>query len=101
MALDRRRSPVDVAFRSLREQMDDMERWMEESFGLPMLRRRRRRYPAEEMPWAPTVEMYEKPDHFVIRAEVPGVMEQDLDISVTGEFLTIKGERKAPSEVRD
>jgi len=101
MALERRRSPVDVAFRSLREQMEDMERWMEESFGLPMLRRWRRRYPAEEMPWAPMVEMYEKADHFVVRAEVPGVMEQDLDISVTGEFLTVKGERKAPSDVKD
>ena len=101
MALERRGSPVDVAFRSIREQMEDMERWMEESFGLPMFRRRHRRYPSEEIAWAPMVEMYEKPDYFVIRAELPGVGEKDLDISVTGELLTIKGERKAPTDVKD
>jgi len=49
----------------------------------------------------PALEIYEKEDKFVVRAEVPGMTKDDVDISVLGDTLTIKGERKAESEVRD
>jgi len=45
--------------------------------------------------------IYEKKDKFVVRAEVPGMTKDDVDISVLGDTLTIKGERKAESEVKD
>ena len=59
------------------------------------------RVPTEELGWMPALEIYEKEDKFVVRAEVPGMTKDDVDISVLGDTLTIKGERKAESEVKD
>ena len=59
------------------------------------------RVPREELGWMPSVEMYEKEDKFVVRTELPGMRKEEFDISVLGNTLTIKGERKAESEVKD
>jgi len=45
--------------------------------------------------------MYEKEDKFVVKAELPGMKEEDVDVSVSDDTLTIKGERKAESEVKE
>jgi HSP20 family protein len=42
----------------------------------------------------PPINMYEDKDHLVIKAEIPGVKSEDLDISLEGETLTLKGTRK-------
>jgi len=45
--------------------------------------------------------MFEKEDAFIIRAELPGVKLEDVDISMTGDTLTVKGERKPPADVKE
>ena len=45
--------------------------------------------------------MYEKEDSFTVRVEVPGVKMEDIDISMTGDTFTIKGEQKAPAGVKE
>ena len=45
--------------------------------------------------------MFEKEDKFVVKAELPGMTEEDIDISVAGDTLTIKEERKAEDEVKE
>ena len=55
----------------------------------------------EEMGWAPVIEVFEKEDKYVVKAELPGMKEEDIDVSVLGDTLTIKGERKAESEVKE
>jgi len=59
-----------------------------------------RRLPTE-MGWAPAIEMFEKEDKYVIKAELPGMKKEEIDISVIGDTLTIKGERKAETEVKE
>jgi HSP20 family protein len=46
----------------------------------------------------PPLNIYEEKEHLVIKAEIPGVKSEDLDISVEGETLTLKGTRKQHSE---
>ena len=47
----------------------------------------------------PPINLTEDEDHFNLRAELPGVKNQDLDIQATANNLTISGERKlAPVE---
>ncbi|RLC93455.1 MAG: Hsp20/alpha crystallin family protein [Chloroflexi bacterium] len=99
MVLERWRPPATMYWRPSRL-LEETERLMEEAFGGWPFRTTWRRMPAEEMGWAPSVEMYEKEDAFIVRAELPGVNKDDVDISVTGDILTIKGERKAPQEVK-
>jgi len=45
--------------------------------------------------------MIEKEDRFIVKVELPGMKKEDIDISVTGNTLTIKGERKAETEVKE
>ncbi len=99
MVLERWRPPALRPWRPWRE-MEEMERLMEEAIAGWPFRIMWRRFPAEEMAWSPSVEMYEKEDSFIVRAELPGVKKEDVDISMTGDTLTIKGERKASEEVK-
>ena len=80
--------------------VDEMERYMDEILaGWPF--RTWRRLPAEELFWAPPIEMYEKDDKFVIRIELPGVNSDEIDICLQGDTLIIKGERKVSKEIKD
>jgi HSP20 family protein len=81
--------------------MEDMERRFDELFGRPFLPAAWRHFPVEERGWAPAIEVFEKGDKFVIKAEVPGMKEEDVDVSVVGDTLTIKGEKRAESEVNE
>lgn len=47
------------------------------------------------------VDMYETEDDVVVKASVPGVDPENLDISITGDTLTIKGETRAEEEVEE
>ena len=75
---------------SLREAMD---RLFEESFVRP--------WSLWPSLWEGTVpvDMYETEDSVVVTAAVPGVKPEDIDITVTGDTLTIKGEVKAEKEL--
>ena len=46
----------------------------------------------------PSVDVVETDDTVVVKAELPGMEPKDVDISVSGDKLTIKGERKAEKE---
>jgi len=46
----------------------------------------------------PLMNVTEDKDKYYVRAELPGLNAKDLDISVTGDSLSISGERKLPSE---
>ena len=81
--------------------IEEMERRFDELFGRPFLPPTWRRLPLEEKGWAPAIEVFEKGDKFVIKSEVPGMKEDDVDVSVVGDTLTIRGERKAESEVNE
>jgi HSP20 family protein len=49
----------------------------------------------------PLINVYELPDRFVLRAQLPGVMAEEIDLSLTGETLTLRGERRRPEGVSD
>jgi HSP20 family protein len=50
--------------------------------------------PVSVRTWAPAVDIYEDHNEIVVKAELPGVKQEDIDIEITGETLTIKGDRK-------
>src|SRR3954468_717771 len=45
--------------------------------------------------WMPAMDLVEAEDHFVLRADLPGLSEADVNIEVEERVLTISGERKA------
>ena len=84
----RRRNPSELA--ALRGGMDD---WFDSFFrGLD-----RPHSFFEHKVW-PAIDVAEKEDTVLIRAEVPGLKPEELDISVYGNTLTISGEKKEAKE---
>lgn len=77
---------------SLREAMD---RLFEDSFVRPSLP-----LVFGEAMGAP-VDMYQTDKEVVVKASLPGVKPEEVDISITGDVLTIKGEHKEEEEVKE
>ncbi|MDY7040210.1 MAG: Hsp20/alpha crystallin family protein [Chloroflexota bacterium] len=47
------------------------------------------------------VDVYETEDNVIVEASLPGVKPEEIDVSITGDVLTIKGETKAEKEVKE
>ena len=81
----------------------DMERMMEEFFG----RRMRPWWPERWFrnkgmePTSPAVDFYEEKDDIVVKAELPGIDKNNVEVNLTDHTLTIKGEKKKEEEVKE
>ncbi len=82
-------------FREVSRLRREMDRLWEDYFGPG----RRALKPMEE--FAPAVDIKETEDKVVVKAEVPGIDAKDINISVTGDVLTIKGEKKSEREEKE
>jgi len=51
--------------------------------------------------WSPSVDISETKDKLVIKAELPGLDAKDVNVSISGDLLTIKGEKKMEEEEKD
>ncbi len=51
--------------------------------------------------WAPAMDMYETKDDLYVQVELPGVKENEVQVSITNGVLTVKGERAQQQELRD
>ncbi len=49
----------------------------------------------------PSLDVYEEKDSVVVKAELPGMKKEDVEVTLTGETLTIKGEKKEDKEVKE
>jgi HSP20 family protein len=54
--------------------------------------------PAATRPWAPSVDIFETDNELVLKADIPGVDQKDIDIRIENGTLSIKGERKFEKE---
>jgi HSP20 family protein len=50
--------------------------------------------------WAPAVDIFEKDQNLVLRAELPGVDPKDVDVRLENGILTLRGERKVDREIK-
>ncbi len=48
--------------------------------------------------WRPVVDVAETESDIIVKAEIPGIDPNDIDISITGDILTLKGEKKEEKE---
>ena len=51
--------------------------------------------------WAPAMDLVEADDHFVLKADLPGLTDDDVTIEVQDGTLTLSGERKSEHETRE
>ncbi len=55
-------------------------------------------FQAQSKEWTPAIDMFDKGDRLVVRAELPGVPQKEIDITLEKGILTIRGERKVDAE---
>ncbi len=51
--------------------------------------------------WTPAVDIYETADTIVMKAELPGVAREDIQIQIDGNALTLRGERRFAKDVQE
>lgn len=75
---------------------DQVNRLFEESAARTPARDRREGM--SQRTWAPAVDIIEDKDQISLKADLPGVSQEDIDVELEGETLTIRGERKLPDQ---
>jgi HSP20 family protein len=78
----------------------DLDKWFNEAllrpfspFGLPRLR-----VAPEEV--VPAMDLFEDNGNLVLKAELPGIKKEDIEITLTGEDITISGEKRMEKEIK-
>ena len=90
-------------FMDLARWEQDMDRMMDDFFG----RRMRPWWPerwlrsAELDLKAPAVDLFEEKDDLVVKAELPGIDKDNIEVNLADQTLTIKGEKKKQEEVKE
>jgi HSP20 family protein len=78
---------------TLRREMDSLwDRFFPE---IPL----RERYVTQE--WLPSIDLTETKDKLVVKAELPGLEAKDVELTLTDDILTIRGEKKVEKEEKD
>jgi len=78
-------------FRDITSLRDDMDRLFDSMVG---------RYPGEsvEALWTPVLDVEETEGALVVRTELPGMKKDEIKVALTGDQLTISGERRHEAE---
>ena len=95
----RRWDPFEM-FETLQEEMDRFWRrpgpfW---PGGFPSFLRRSA---GQGVTWAPRMDAYEKDNTIIVKAELPGLKKEDVQVELDDGNLVIRGESKAESEVKE
>ena len=56
--------------------------------------------PATEA-WAPPVDLLETPQAYLLRVEIPGIDPADVEVTLTGDTLTVRGEKRIEENAAD
>ena len=79
----------------------DMERWFEDFFRRPFFGPswlpRLRTPEFEEI--SPSIDLFTEGDDVVVKAELPGMKKEDIDVSVTDNTITVSGEKRKEEKV--
>jgi HSP20 family protein len=81
--------------RELVGMQDEMNRMFDTFFGTPATRT------GWEPAFRPALDVEENAEEFIVRVDIPGTSQKDVKVSLMGETLTIRGERKNERTTKD
>ena len=55
----------------------------------------------DDTSWSPAIDVTEEKDTYTVKADLPGLKKEDIDVTVDGRVLRIKGERKYEDEKKE
>ena len=84
------------------KELEDMRRDMDRLFDeFTKPARRRRIWPKSEGLVIPSIDLYDRKTDIVVKIELPGVRSEDIDLTITKDTLTLKGEIKKDDDVQE
>jgi len=83
------------SFRDFGDMQAEVNRLFDNFLGRPA-----QQHAGMERVWAPAVDMYETKEALVVVAELPGLVEKDIHLSIVGDVLSVRGERSWNQEVK-
>lgn len=81
--------------------LEQIQREVNRLFDFSLSRREDKETGLLEGMWTPAVDIFDSKDNILVRADLPGLKKEDIDISVRDNVLTIKGEKKQEKEVKE
>jgi HSP20 family protein len=82
-------------FSSLEDVRSEMNRLFDESlFKLP-------KGTNGDTPWSPAVDIIDQKDNILVKADLPGLTKDQIDVNVQDDVLLIKGEKKEEKEIKE
>lgn len=81
-------------FRNILDIQHEMNRLFDGFFGRPSAA-----MTTADRQWIPVLDMYETKDDLILAFELPGVREKDVSLLITGDLLTVRGERPINQEL--
>ncbi len=85
--------PIGTELSTLKSEMD---RLLDDFFGDKGQLANR-----SERGWLPAIDLSETKDAILVKADIPGIDPKDMDVSLQGDLLVIRGERKEEKEEKD
>jgi HSP20 family protein len=82
-------------------ELEDMSNRLNRVFGRVPLTREADKDAMVAFDWAPSVDISENAEEFILKAEIPGVNKDDVKVSIADDIVSIQGERKQEKEERD
>lgn len=89
-----RSDPFDIAasspFALMRRFQDEFDRW----FGTPGAGRSWLPSSEVQLDWAPAIDVFQRGSELVVRADLPGLSKDDIEVEVNDDSIVIRGERR-------
>jgi HSP20 family protein len=89
-----RRDPFDTLWSSPFAMMRRFQDEFDRLFGSPGASRNWAASPDEQLDWAPAVDVFQRGSELVVRADIPGISKEDLEVEVNEDSITVRGERR-------
>lgn len=84
-------------FGMMRRMSEEMDRMFDRFFEEGPIGRAFQAEPGAAV-WAPRIEAFQKEDRFIVRAELPGVKKDDVQVELTDDRLIVQGQRREEQE---
>lgn len=84
-------------FQDIERLQDEMNRLFNTSLSKSSGHRRG----AQEDLWAPAVDIRDSKDSIVVKADIPGINREDIDVTIQDDILIIKGEKRVDKEEKE
>ena len=101
MNLTRRHRNGDLTSWDPFSMLETLQDEMNRLFGLSSSRWPERSAGFLEGSWRPAIDVYDEKDNLIVKADIPGLTKDDIEVTVEGNILTVKGEKKHEDKIKE